>query len=117
MLYILREEPSMRSIVLLCVGGASVFAAHVALPFLFVSASRSGWIPRRLDSLTNMVDPAIWLILLPFVIAFFGYNYVFGRCGMSDLAKRPLIRWVMAFVAALSSLWLEMFVVFNTFGS
>lgn len=67
--------------------------------------------------MTSSIDPAVWMILFPFVVACIAYNYVFRKWGMSALATRRLIRWPLAFSVAFLSLWLEMVWILNTFGS
>lgn len=107
----------MRSALWLVVGFLAVFGAHVALPFLYISGCRSARLPEFLCSLTRDSDPAYWMILLPFVLAWIGYNFVFYRCGISGLSTRRLVRWPIAFVAAFLSHWVEMIWILNTFGS
>src|SRR5262245_43512810 len=107
----------MRAAAILVAGTIGVFAAHVWLPFLFVSASRSGVLPQWLDALPEAMDPGLWLILLPAVLAVAAYNLVFRHSGVAGMANRRWIRWPMAFVAAFLSMWVLMFVIFNSFGS
>jgi hypothetical protein len=107
----------IRSTVLLCMGTALVFGAHVVVPFLFIGACNSGWIPTPFVLFVDMVDPAIWMIFLPFALAVIAYNYVFGHCGFSGFRRRYVARWVTAFVAALTSSLVGLPLIFNTFGS
>ncbi len=107
----------MRSILWLIAGFLVVFGAHVTLPYQYVSGCRTGALPDFFCSLTSTLDPAIWMIFLPFALACTGYNYVLCRCGLSGLANCRLFRWPIAFVAAFLSLWVELFWIFNTFGS
>jgi hypothetical protein len=107
----------MRSIALLAVGTAAVFGAHVAVPFVFIGACNSGWIPTPVAWLVGATDPAIWMIFLPFALAAAGYNYVLGHCGVSGFATRYVARWLTASVAACTSLFVGLPLIFNTFGS
>jgi len=108
---------NMRATALLIAGTLVVFSAHVGLPYLFVSAGRAGMLPTWIDSITSSTDPALWAILFPAALAFAAYSYVFRHSGIPGLANWRRIRWPAAFAAAFLSLWAEMFVMFNTFGS
>jgi hypothetical protein len=103
--------------VLLVAGCLVVCCAHVGLPYLYVSADRSGTLPDWLSSMTEAIDPALWAILFPAALACIAYGYVFRRCGVPGLASRRLIRWPAALAAAFISLWAQMYLMFNSFGS
>ena len=107
----------MRTFVSLVFGLPVIFLAHVTLPYLYVGSCHTGAIPNCFCSLTSTIDPAMWMIFLPFLLAWICYNYVFCNCGISGLASRRLLRWPISFVLAFLSLWLELIWIFNTFGS
>jgi hypothetical protein len=106
-----------RSSTWLIVGVVAVFGAHVVLPFLFMSASRSRYMSGWIVSLASAIDPAIWMIVTPFLLACIGYDYVFRHCRIAGFSSRRIVRWPIAFVIAFFSLWAGMTWIFNTFGS
>lgn len=108
---------SAQSVIRLIAGFAAVFIAHVGVPFAFVSVARSRALPDWLFWIAETIDPAIWMILSPFALACIGYNFVMRYCGLARLADSRLVRWPIAFATALISQCVEMYWIFNTFGS
>ena len=103
----------------LVAGFVAVFACHVAIPFLFISAIRRHTLPHAIDAALDAIDLGLWLIVIPLVTAFAAYCFLLRRFGVArlDQHENRLQRRSIAAITALVSAYCQVYLWFNTFGT